>query len=209
MVAIAHQVVWCTDDVAFEGAEFLGGRIVAIRILALRVLGDSRWVKDSKAFLPGPLVLAGLFLWFSDWFVASACPATAHLRREWRQARVFLSFLSGIPASARVPPPRNESDHQLKQCRRLHLALSTMLSPLAPGGGTRCHPPVGTERWRERQCAPFSVAWCTGTALIWINVQWNLLLAAWGQVGLGSSRQVERATHDLRNITGFRIADEL
>jgi len=122
VVAIAHQVVRCADDVGCEGAEFLGGRIVAIRILALRVLGDSPWVKDSKAFLPGPLVLAGLFLRFSDLFVASACPATALLRREWRQACVFLSFLSGIPASARVPPPRNESDHQLKQCRRLHLA---------------------------------------------------------------------------------------
>ena len=146
--------MWCADDIGVAGAEFLGGRIVAIRDPGLRVLGDSRWVKDSKAFLPGPLVLAGLFLRFSDLFVASACPATAHLRREWRQACVFLSFLSGIPASARVPPPRNESDHQLKQCRRLHLALSTMLSPLAPGGGKRCHPPVGTERWRERQRAP-------------------------------------------------------
>ena len=108
VVAIAHQVLWCADDVGFEGAEFLGGRIVAIRDPGLRVLGDSRWVKDSKAFLPGPLVLAGLFLRFSDLFVASACPATAHLRREWRQACVFLSFLSGIPASAPVPQSRND-----------------------------------------------------------------------------------------------------
>jgi len=103
VVAIAHRIVWCADDVGLVGAEFLAGRIVAIRDPGLRVLGDSRWVKDSKAFLPGPLVLAGLFLRFSDLFVASACPATAHLRREWRQACVFLSFLSGIPASARVP----------------------------------------------------------------------------------------------------------
>ena len=137
--------MWCADDIGVAGAEFLGGRIVAIRDPGLRVLGDSRWVKNSKAFLPGPLVLAGLFLRFSDLFVASACPATAHLRREWRQACVFLSFLSGIPASARVPLSRNESDHQLRKCRRLHLALSTMLSPMAPGGGKPCHRLVGTD----------------------------------------------------------------
>jgi hypothetical protein len=42
-----------------------------------------------------------------------------------------------------------------------------MLSPVAP----KALPSAGrTERWRERQRAPFSVAWCTGTALIWINV---------------------------------------
>ena len=69
--------MWCADDIGVAGAEFLGGRIVAIRDPGLRVLGDSRWVKDSKAFLPGPLVLAGLFLRFSDLFVASVCSAAA------------------------------------------------------------------------------------------------------------------------------------
>ena len=69
--------MWCADDIGVAGAEFLGGRIVVIRDPGLRLLGDSRWVKDSKAFLPGPLVLAGLILRFSDLFVASACPAAA------------------------------------------------------------------------------------------------------------------------------------
>src|SRR6516165_6490983 len=60
LVAIAHCVVWCADDVGVAGAEFLRGPIVAIRDPGLLVLGDSRWVRDSKAFLSGPLVLAGL-----------------------------------------------------------------------------------------------------------------------------------------------------
>ena len=49
---------------------------MAIQDPGLLVLGDSRWVKDSKAFLPGPLVLARLFLRFSDLFVAMLPAAT-------------------------------------------------------------------------------------------------------------------------------------
>ena len=107
---------------------------MAIRDPGLRVLGDSRWVKDSKAFLPGPLVLAGLFLRFSDLFVASACPATAHLRREWRQACVFLSFLSGIPASARIPQSRNDHMRRFRTtpCSEVSVKLIFGMVPLVP-----------------------------------------------------------------------------
>ena len=96
--------MWCADDIGVAGAEFLGGRIVAIRDPGLRVLGDSRWVKDSKAFLPGPLVLAGLFLGLSDLFVASVCPAG----RVGRGLRLQL----GLPVSHRCACDFSETHHR-------------------------------------------------------------------------------------------------
>ena len=42
-------------------------------ILACGRGDDSHWVRDSEAFLSGPLFLAGVFLRHGDLFVASVC----------------------------------------------------------------------------------------------------------------------------------------